>query len=179
MNQEQINNWKEQYGAIYELPVDEKTAYLREPKMKDFKRAYAALQADGDLAFGEELLNSLFIGGDEEIKTDDAYFLPARKSLIKFFNYDEAEVIKKGDKITIQIGENQCVIKHIERSDLKWAEKKNPSNKPFVTQEKLFERVVISQDDAFKDRDIAAIRFPLYQVMEELQNKKVASLKKL
>lgn len=179
MTQEQINEWKEKYGGVYELPVEDKTAYLREPKMKDFKRAFSAMQADGDLAFGEEMLNMLFIGGDEEVKTNDDYFLPARKKLTKFFTFEEAEIEKKGQKINITIGDSNCVIRQITRDDIKWAERKNPSGKPFVTQEKLFERVCLEKSQKFDDKDSAEIRFPLYQAMEELQNKKVAMLKKL
>jgi hypothetical protein len=179
MTQEQITIWKEKYGGVYELPVEDKTAYLREPKMKDFKRAFTAMQNDGDLAFGEEMLNSLFIGGDEEVKTNDDYFLPARKKLIKFFTFEDAEIEKRGKKIIITIGEAICTINHITREDIKWAERKNPSGKPFVTQEKLFERVCIEKSPEFDNRDLAEFRFPLYQAMEELQNKKVATLKKL
>ncbi len=52
--------------------------------MKDFKRAFTAMTNGGNLAFGEEMINVLFIGGDEEIKTNDDYFLPARKEMKDF-----------------------------------------------------------------------------------------------
>ena len=179
MTPEQIQEWKDKYGGVYKLPVEDKTAYLREPKMKDFKRAFTAMNNDGDVAFGEELLNTLFIGGDEEVKTVDEYFFPARKKLMKFFNYEDAELEKKGNKTTIIIGEHKCVVRIITREDIKIAERKNPGGKVFVTQEKLFERVCLEKDDAFNDKDNAEIRFPLYQAIEELQNNKVARLEKL
>lgn len=176
----QINEWKEKYGNIYELPVDDKVAYLREPKMKDFKRAFTAMQNNGDLAFGEEMINLLFIGGDEEIKTNDDYFLPARKEIKEFFNFEEAEIVKEGkSNSVITIMGFSCKVRIITRHDLKMAEKKNPSSKPFVTQEKLFEMVCVEKDEAFNDRDNASIRFPLYQAIEKLQNQKVAIIKKL
>ena len=175
----QINEWKEKYGNIYELPVDDKVAYLREPKMKDFKRAFTAMQNNGDLAFGEEMINLLFIGGDEEIKTNDEYFFPARKEIKEFFNFEEAEFTKEKNNTIITIGEARCKVRIITRYDLKMAEKKNPSSKPFVTQEKLFEMVCVEKDEAFNDRDNASIRFPLYQAIEKLQNQKVAIIKKL
>ncbi|AMA48990.1 hypothetical protein [Flavobacterium covae] len=177
-NQKQINEWKEKYGGVYELPVEDKTAYLREPKMTDFKRAFTALQ-ESEVGFGEALLTSLFIGGDEEIKTDDDYFFPARKQLKEFFIYDDAEIIQEGNVSVIVIGEAKCKVRVIGREDIKIAEKKNPSGKPFVTQEKLFERVCLEKDDAFNDKENASIRFPLYQAIEKLQNKKVATIKKL
>lgn len=179
MNTKQIKEWKEKYGEIYELPVEDKTCYLRMPKMTDFKRAFSAMQKDGDLAFGETMLEALFIGGDAEIKTVDEYFFPARKELTVFFNYDDAEIIQDGNNSTIIVGGSKCKVRVITRNDIKVAEKKNPSNKPFVTQEKLFEMVCLEKEDAFLDKENASIRFPLYQAIEKLQNKKVAMLKKL
>lgn len=176
---EQIKLWKEQYGTIYALPIEDKTAYLREPKMKDFKRAFTVMQNDGDLAFGEQMINLLFIGGDEEIKTNDEYFFPARKEIKEFFNFEEAEFTKEKNNTIITIGEARCKVRIITRDDLKIAEKENPSGKPFVTQEKLFDRVCIEKDEAFKDRDNASLRFPLYQAIEKLQNQKIAIIKKL
>ena len=175
----QIQEWKEKYGSVYALPVEDKTAYLREPKMKDFKRAFTAMQNSGDLAFGEEMINILFIGGDEEIKTDDNYFFPARKEVKEFFNFDEAEITKEKNNSIITIGEAVCKVRIITRDDLKIAEKENPSGKPFVTQEKLFDRICLEKDEAFNDRDNANIRFPLYQAIEKLQSQKVAIIKKL
>lgn len=182
--EEQIEKWKEEFGEVYVLPVEDKTAYLRMPNMTDFKRAFVAMQKEGELAFGEVMLNALFIGGDEDIKTNDDYFLPARKELVLFFNFEDAEIETKGNKAVIKIehddGETaQCTIRTITRDDLKIAEKRNPSGKPFVTQEALFGMVVLEKDKAFDDKNNAKIRFPLYSAIEKLQNKKVASLKKL
>lgn len=177
-NQE-LSALEAQYGTLYELPVDDKIAYLREPNMADYKRAFTAMQKGGDIEFGEAMLDALFVGGDKEIKTDDDYFNPARKVLMDFFNYDDAVVKNLSDgKYEITIGEAKCTIRKITRTDLKMAEKKNPSGKPFVTQEKLFEMVVLEKDDAFNNRSNAQIRFPLFQAMEQLQNEKVALLKK-
>lgn len=177
--QQQIEDWKKQYGGVYELPSDDKVAYLREPKMLDFKRAFTAMQSDGDLAFGETLLEALFIGGDREMLSNDDYFLPARKKLVNFFVFEDAEITQDGSNFIITIGEVKCTVRKIIRQDIKTAEKKNPSGKPFVTQEKLFDLICKEKDEAFNDKNNAAVRFPLYQAIEELQNSKVASIKKL
>lgn len=175
-----IAAWKEQYGGVHQLPVDDKIAYLREPKMMDFKRAMTAMQHGGDIAFGEAMLEALWLDGDIEIKNDDDYFFPARKTLINFFMYDDAELEElESRKTKITVGDASCVVRVITREDLRIAEKKNPSGKPFVTQEKLFEMVCVEKDPAFNDRNNAEIRFPLYKAIEDLQNKKVATLKKL
>ncbi|WP_158651372.1 hypothetical protein [Pseudotamlana carrageenivorans] len=176
---EQLETLENQYGDMYELPVGDKIAYLREPNMVDYKRAFSAMQRGTDIDFGEAMLDALFVAGDEDIKKVDDYFMPARKILIDFFNYDDAEVTPlKDGKYKIDIGEHSCVVRKITRDDLKLAEKKNPSGKPFVTQEKLFEIVCVEKDQAFNNRGDAKIRFPLFQAIEELQNQKVAILKK-
>ena len=179
VTKEQIALWKESYGDLYELPVEDKSIYLRQPKMTDYKRAFTAMQKNGDIAFGEEMLNCLMIGGDAEVKTNDDYFLPAKKVLTDFFSYDDAEVVTTGNKSVITINGAKCTVRVITRDDIKMAEKKNPSGKPFVTQEKLFEMVCIDKDEAYHDKECAEIRFPLYQAIEQLQNKKIAMLKKL
>jgi len=177
---EQVQDWKEKYGGVYELPIEDKSAFLKEPKMQDFKRAFTAMQKGGDIAFGEDMLNALWIGGDEEIRKDDAYFLPARKELVDFFNYPDAIISKtKGTGSEILIEGSKCTVRVITREDIRLAEKKNPANKPFQTQEHLFDMIVVSKDEAFNDKNNPEIRFPLYQAIEKLQNQKIGRLKKL
>ena len=71
------------------------------------------------------------------------------------------------------------MIRVITREDIRLAEKKNPANKPFQTQEALFDMVVISKDAEFEDKNNPDFRFPLYQAIEKLQNQKIGRLKKL
>lgn len=178
VTEKQLKEWEEKH-EVYELPIDDKICYLREPDMNDYKRAFAAMQKNGEIGFGEEMLLALWLGGDLEIRNDDAYFLPARKELLDFFNYTDPEIKDMGDgKSQIIIGEHTCIVRTITRTDIKIAEKKNPGNKAFVTQENLFNVICESKSEGFEDRRNAAVRFPLFQAIEKLQNKKVAILKK-
>ena len=180
ITKEQIEAWKEQYGEVYALPVEDKKAYLKAPDMTDYKRAFTAMQKSGEVAYGEILLSALWLGGDEEIKTDDAYFLSARKELMDFFNYEDPQLKKlSGGKTEIKIGDHKCTVRVITRADIKKAEKSNPSSKPFVTQEKLFEAICQEKDEAFESKQNAALMFPLFQAIEKLQNQKIAFLEKL
>lgn len=182
IKQEQINEWKAKFGGVTSLPVEDKIGYLRDPNMIDFKRAFTAMQKGGDIAFGEELLSALWLGGDDIIKTQDEYFLPAKKALIDFFNYPDPIInyinIKDG-RSEILIGKERCVIRVITREDLRLSERRNPQGKPFVTQEILFDAICVEKSEGFNDKNNAEIRFPLYQAIETLQNKKIGQLKKL
>jgi hypothetical protein len=180
VDQVQIDQWKADFGGVYKLPVGDKEGYLREPKMNDFKRAFGAMIKGGDVAFGEEMLRTLWLGGDKDILDKDEYFMPARKHLKDFFDYGDAEITPlKNRQSKVTIGEHSCVLRFITREDLRQAEGENPNNKTFVTQEKLFERICVEKDEAFNNKNDAFIRFPLYQAVEELQNSKFAVLKKL
>jgi hypothetical protein len=178
VTKQQLAEWETQH-EVFELPVDDKIGYLRAPDMNDYKRAFSAMQKNGEVAFGEEMLAALWLGGDEAIRNEDAYFFPARRVLLDFLQYGDPEIKPLGDgKNEIRIGAHKCTVRAITRDDLKRAEKKNPGNKPFVTQENLFAIVCLEKDKAFDDKGDAALRFPLFQAIEKLQNQKVALLKK-
>lgn len=180
VKQEQIDKWQADHGDIYELPVGDKTGFIRQPKMTDYKRGFKAMMNGGDIAFGEEMLRALWLGGDKEILDNDEYFMPARKQLKDLLDYEDAEITALDNrKSKVTIDGHSCTIRFITREDLKRAEGENPSNKTFVTQEKLFERVCLEMDEAFKNKNNADVRFPLYKAIETLQNQKYASLKKL
>ena len=74
LTNKELKELEDKHGELYELPVDDKMAYLREPNMADYKRAFSAMQKGGDIEFGEAMLDALFVGGDIEIKTVDDYF---------------------------------------------------------------------------------------------------------
>lgn len=178
---QKIQEWKEKYGGVYEFPVDDKVCYLRIPTMADYKRVFNAMDDEGEVGFGEEMLRALWLEGDEDIRKDDDYFIPARKKLTKFLKYPDAEITELADrKFNIKIQDAVTCVRVITREDIKTAERKNPSSKPFVTQEKLYELIKVGEHSAeFDNKEDAEIRMPLYKAIEELQNRKVAQLKKL
>lgn len=179
VTKKELSEWEEKYDEIYELPVEDKTGFLRAPNMTDYKMAFTQMQKNGDIAFGEAMLKALWLGGDNEILDVDAYFLPARKVLMDFLEYEEPTIEKlENNRNKITIGDRSCIVRIITREDIRMAEKKNPSDKPFVTQENLFNLVKEDADEAFLNKQDASIRFPLYKALEQLQNQKVALLKK-
>lgn len=174
----QLQEWKEKYGGGVILDGKDKGCYLRNPNMLDWKRAMTALQDDGENAMALSLLNSCWLQGDEEMRTNDTYFLPAKKKLTKLFEYPDAKVEKDGENYRIEIEDKVCIVRTIDRDELDNAENKNPGNKPFVTDEKLFDAIKVEADEAFNDKNNANYRFPLYKAFEDLQNQKRVTLKK-
>lgn len=93
VTQEQIDAWKKQYGDIYAIKVDGKTAYLKKPDRKTLSFASVAGQKD-PMKFNEIILENCFIGGDEEIKQDDSLFLAASAKIVELIEVKEAELVK-------------------------------------------------------------------------------------
>lgn len=93
VTQEQINAWKNEFGDVYKISVEDKDCYLKRPSRKTL--AYASSVATKDpIKFNEIILNGSWIAGDEEIKTDDTLFLGVSAKLAEIIEVKEAELVK-------------------------------------------------------------------------------------
>jgi hypothetical protein len=73
---EQIEEWKKKHGAVIQLKVGPYIGYVRKPTRLDF--VYIEDSAGANYIRRQEaLLNLIWLGGDEAIKTNDEYFLSA------------------------------------------------------------------------------------------------------
>jgi hypothetical protein len=89
----QIEEWKAKHGEIFKITVDGKIAYLRKPNRKDL--SYLSVVAKNDyIKANEILLNSCWLGGDEEIKTNDEFFLSAIAQLGNMIKVKGSELEK-------------------------------------------------------------------------------------
>lgn len=93
VTKEQIQAWKAKHGEVFMLQVDDKQCYLHKPDRKTLSAAMSLSKAD-PIKFNEVLLNNCWLAGDEEIKTDDAYFMGASSQLDKLMEYKQAELKK-------------------------------------------------------------------------------------
>ena len=93
VTKEQIQEWKQKYGDVYVLNIEGKKAYLHTPDRQTL--SYASTLATKDpLKFNEVVLNNCWLGGDEEIKTDDTLFLAASSKLPDLIQIKEATLEK-------------------------------------------------------------------------------------
>lgn len=69
-----IADWKTKHGVIFELNSGDLKAYIRKPT-RDEMREFTAKSASCDpVTYTEIVLDALWLGGDEAIKTDDEAF---------------------------------------------------------------------------------------------------------
>jgi len=90
---EQIAEWKEKHKKVFCIKVDDKACYLKKPSRKAL--GYASMAGkDNPLKFNEVMLNDCWLGGDEEIKTNDDLFLSVSPKLTELIEVKEAELEK-------------------------------------------------------------------------------------
>jgi hypothetical protein len=72
----QIAEWKARFKyGIYGIEVDGHIAYFKNPGRNELNCAMSKADRDRALAIFEELANVTFIGGSEEVLTDDQMFI--------------------------------------------------------------------------------------------------------
>lgn len=88
---EQVQEWKQKHGDLFEISVEEKSCILHRPTRKDL--SFVSVVKD-PIKMSEAMLNQLWVYGDEEIKTDDALFLAAIQKMQDVLEVKEAEIKK-------------------------------------------------------------------------------------
>ncbi len=91
--EEQIATWKEKYSEIFAVTVDSHIVYLKKPDRKTLSFA-SNIGTKDPIKFNEILLNNCFIGGSEEVKTNDSLFLSVSTKLSELIEVKEAEMVK-------------------------------------------------------------------------------------
>ena len=92
---EQIKEWKEKHLDVYqiEIPEDNKVCYLRKPTRTELSYG-SKVGAQDPMKFNEHILNVCWLGGDEEIKTNDSLFLAVSTQLEEVLAFKKAELKK-------------------------------------------------------------------------------------
>lgn len=88
-----IAEWKKKHGDVFLYTADSKACYLKKPDRKTLSAA-AAIGQNDPLKYNEILLNNCWLGGDEEIRTDDGLFLGISQKLAELVEVREGELKK-------------------------------------------------------------------------------------
>ncbi len=93
VTKEQIKEWKDKHGEIWELAVADKVAYVRTPTRKEVS-ASSTMALTDPIKSNEFLLKTCWLGGDNEIKEVDSYFFGAVSQLEQIVEIKEATIKK-------------------------------------------------------------------------------------
>lgn len=93
MTEKEIQELKAKHGDIFLIEVEDKKAYLKKPDRKTLSLAMTKAQTN-PLAFAETIIANCWLGGDEEMRKDDSYFLAISSKLDGLVEIKEAEIKK-------------------------------------------------------------------------------------
>lgn len=89
---DQIEQWKKKHGEVFQIEVGESVCYLKKPDRLTIK---ASLSAGADkIRSNEIMLANCWLGGDENIKTDDSMFFGVSGVLDELIDIKAAELKK-------------------------------------------------------------------------------------
>jgi hypothetical protein len=94
VSDQQIADWKKQYGTIYRFTADDgKVGYFKKPDRKVMD-AVASKATTNPVLSNEILAKSSFIGGDNELITNDANFFGLSQQLKGLLKVVEGELVE-------------------------------------------------------------------------------------
>lgn len=97
-NKEQIAQWKTQFGKVFKIEVtlndDPNTLKIGYYKKPDRKILSAAMRFGNNdpMKFNETLATNCWLAGDEELKTNDDYFIAASTKFGELIQVGEASI---------------------------------------------------------------------------------------
>ena len=91
VTKEQIKEWKEKHGELFQVTVDGKGCILRKPNRQDL--SYASVVKD-PIKMSETLLKQLWVEGDKEIQEQDDLFLAVIPKMEEVIKVKESQIKK-------------------------------------------------------------------------------------
>ena len=88
-----LEQLKKKHGTVYEFNIDGKTCFLKKPDRNTLGYAMKKGQSN-PMAIAEVILESCWLDGDEEIKTDDDLFLGVASKIDALVEIKAAELKK-------------------------------------------------------------------------------------
>ena len=87
----EINEFKKKHGRIFKITAGDKCCLVKTPNRSTIARA-SIVGEKNPVKFNETILKDCFIAGDEELKTDDSYFLGASKQIKGIIDIKESSL---------------------------------------------------------------------------------------
>jgi hypothetical protein len=93
LTEEQISEFKKEYGNVYEIIVEDKKAFIHKPTRQILDLAMTSSSKKSSL-FNETILKNCWLAGDKDIVFDDEYFMGAGAILDEVITFKTAELKK-------------------------------------------------------------------------------------
>lgn len=178
--EEQIQEWKKEYGDIYCIETDNgQIAYLSDPMRKlVVMKALLAAILKGTFEFVDTLINNCWIAGDTTIKSDDKVKAGLYDQVKDIIEIPDADVQFADGKATITVEGKSIIVRLASRQEIKYAEDRNKGSKPLDTQIYLLEKIA-DPTELDEWRKNTKLYIGLLKAIDEVKDKTYVSVKKL
>jgi hypothetical protein len=180
ITQEQIAQWKEKHGVIYQLhSEDGKTAIIFDPMSKlIIVKALLTALLKGSYEFVDALINNCWIDGDAEIKSNDKIKAGLFDQVKDIIDIPDPNIEFIDGKATITIEGKVITVRLATRQEVKFAEDRNKAGKPLDTAIYLLEKIG-DPDELDNWRKDTRLYVGLLTAMDQVKEKTHVSVKKL
>ncbi len=90
---EQIAKWKKQHGDIFVYEADDLACYLKRPSRQVVELA-SMNGADRPFKFAEVIIANCWLGGNEELRSEDKYFMGLSQKISELVEITTGEIKK-------------------------------------------------------------------------------------
>lgn len=182
VTEDQIKEWKEKHGTVYMLETDDgKVGYISDPlnNLKTVKQAYAALVEVGKIGMAVSYLNNCWLGGDEELRKNEAYGNDLADKVDDIADLPDFTVTREKACYLIESEGDSIKVRAAKRADIIAAENRNAKREPFMTAFYILKAIAINKDDLKKLEENNRSLLGILRGVSEVKDKAYVAVKKL
>lgn len=177
MSKETINisELKEKNGELKEITIDGKTAFFRKPDLRIWRFALKVIDKS-QTEFKKSMAINCFVAGDVRLK-ESPYIEDIADIISEFVDYVDAEVEREGNSYKVIVLGKTATFRPITIESQTMAERNNPDDIPFKTQQNLVEMLWLNGDEELRDAKQLDYHMPVLRVIKDLREKHIVSIK--
>ena len=177
MSKETINiaELKEKYGELKEITINGMTAFFRKPDMKIWRFALKVIDKS-QTEFKKVMAVNCFVAGDARLK-ESPYIEDISDVISEFIDYADADVVKDGNAYRVTVLDKSCRLRPVTIEIQTQAERNNPDNIPFKTQQNMLDMLWLEGDTDLKDQTKLDYHMPVLRAVKDLREKHIVSVK--
>lgn len=177
MSKETINiaELKEKHGELKEITIDGKTAYFRKPDLRIWRFALKVIDKS-QTEFKKSMAINCFVAGDARLK-ESPYLEDIADIISDFVEYPDAEVERNGNAYKVTVLDKSARFRPVTIETQTMAERNNPDDLPFKTQQNLLEMLWLDGDEELRDTKQLDYHMPVLRVIKDLREKHIVSIK--
>ena len=170
-----VDELKVKFGTIKEITCDNLIGYFRKPDLKIWRFALKSIEKSQS-EFKKALAVNCFVAGSRELLASP-YIEDVADVIDEFVDYVDAEVEREGNAYVVKVLDKSARFKPITIEMQTQAERNNPDNLAFKTQQNLMEMMWLDGDFELKDSKNLDYHMPALRVITDLREKHILHIK--